>query len=249
MIGAIAQHYVDSVALTLPTFQSNSTGIGGVTNPATLNYPAVKTAGHVVIGCLGLKPETITPTDLASPWTSWVTKTGGTGANAADTGPTRACACWKTLSGSEGASESVTLSAAGNPYITNMVRYSGVDTSAIASTTGADNATGTGAGAYSATMDSDPGIAAGDKVVVVISHPTDAGSMSNPVLTVPGCTVAAGTYRVTGSTANGLDGYLVVIDFDVTAGSSTGAATLTETIASSVNLSTGPVVLVRLRGL
>lgn len=241
-VGVIAAHYVAGPAGSV-TFESIASASVVTSGPATIamNYPTVKTAGHIVLGLLSLK-DPLTPTNLSSPWTAWVTEAGGAGSHAVDTGPTRMCVCTKVLTGSEGASESISLSGGPSPGITNMLRYSGVDSSGIATAGGSDSSTGA---ALSVAFGTDPGFQTGDVAVWLFSATTDDPNLTNYGLTIPGCTVGAGTLRLQASTVTGLDGCIWAGEFPITAGTSSGAATFTAT--SSTNLGAGPMILVRLR--
>jgi hypothetical protein len=212
-------------------------------------YPATVDPDDLLFLASGVKPSSRAYTALPGSWAAWVTKTGGAGAAAVDTGPTRAAFSWLTAVGNEdGLTETVTVSGTPSPLIVLMLEFSKTGAGAwdVTSSTGDDAATGTGAGSYSAVMAADPGFTSGDMVAVVISSPTDAGTFTNQSLSIPGCTVGSLTERVNATTAAGNDGSLRVYTANITAGTSTGAATFTAD-SDDANAGAGPAIIVRLR--
>jgi hypothetical protein len=104
---------------------------------------------------------------------------------------------------------------------------------------GSDTTSGT---AFATTQDVDQGFVTGDQVFIHGCTTTNT-TRSGEGATVPGCTIAAVTGIESGGSATGNDQYAWTYRTNVTAGSQTGPATTSATLAAA---STGGAVVVRI---
>jgi hypothetical protein len=141
------------------------------------------------------------------------------------------------------------LTAGSNPSTASaipLVYFKDEATWDIAVTTG-EYGVGTTTATPSVVMDDNLDIAAGDRLIAVISHMADAVSWSAEGFTVPGCTIGTVNEisdQLRNSQSFDIGG--VVFDAEVTAGTSSGAATVTAT-ADPVRVGRGAIGLIRLR--
>lgn len=172
--------------------------------------------------------------------------TGGAGSNGTDAGPVRTYVHSRQWDGAD-AQVSITWSAAASPNIAVVGEFRKTNAGAWSTAT-ANAADSTASDGLTLVATTDPGYTAGDMVVVNVMSPTDGGTWSSPVVTIPGCTVATAALSVNAPTTAGNDGRLGVVTATVTAGTSTGNATLAVTATGgNGNEASGSAIFVRLR--
>ncbi|MCK9901284.1 PKD domain-containing protein [Glutamicibacter sp. V16R2B1] len=207
-------------------------------------YPASGVAaGDQVLLVLVNKPETATPS-TPSGWTQILTGTGGSGAAGSDTGPVRITVLGRTATGSE-ASTTVPVtvtSANGVSAVLVGLTKTAVNWLIASAGVGSDTTANT---TLTATAPSTIAVASGDYLIGVVGLGTDSVNVASGSTTVPGTTIGTWTERVDiGHAAGGDDRRMAVYDAAVTAGTSSGAATITFTLGTSAP---GAVALLRLR--
>lgn len=221
---------------------------GTTTAAAWPALPTGSAAGHALLAAFACKPYTadVSSGSFLTDYTLVGNTTNGTVANGVDVGSVRCHVRYREMQTGDVA-PSGTVSAAPSPRMTGMLALSRGGTSwDVAGTTGGDtDATGT---SVSITGAADPGVASGDHVVVYVAMPSDGGNPpSVATITVPGCTVGTVTRQgATRITTSGNDGSLVAYEAPITAGTSTGAPSISFTAGTS-GFSSAAAVFVRLR--
>jgi hypothetical protein len=220
-------------------------------NPTTFSY-FTGTVGNLFLAIVGLKPD-IRQTTAPSIFTgSGGTSTGGTGTYGGDSGTVRMYLWHRTVDGTEPASDTLTWDqgtvGTASPAIMTLHEFSRTNVGAwdVAHAFGSDMSQSTGVGAIVVTAATNPGYTVGDMAVVAFFAPTDAGVYASPVLTIPGCTVAALTLRADYGTTAGNDAGLQVWTAPITAGTASGSPQL-QCDVDALNASAGLAVFVRLR--
>lgn len=218
--------------------------MGNATAPVPA-YPGTGVeAGDLVLLVVVNKEDTATPNTPAgfTPVPDG-TGTGGTGTAGADTGLVRVSSFYREASGGEDGT-SVTLAFTGTvngaqAVLLGFTRDVAATWAVAGGGTGSDP---TGASPLEAVVSVAVDVASGDYVVPLCGITTDSVAVGACTLTVPGCTVGTLTERVDNPNTLGFDTRMGVDTGAVTAGTSSGAATVS--IAST---STGVLGLVRLR--
>jgi hypothetical protein len=229
---------------------TNRTNGGGVAGGASVAPAAGATpqAGDRSILWVGTKPSSAT-IDTPSGWTLIGQASGGTGSQAADTGPSRIAAFYQDGAIGTG-THTVTITGGNSSLgVINTFQKSLGAWVAVAFTTG-DDTTG-GDATYSATCAADPGIVAGDALVAYIHIPTDASTVTggsaipSAAITVTGLSggTTASAYNETGTGFDAGGGFLYRTGFT---GTSSAAPVVSASFTASVN-TYGPCIVVRLR--
>lgn len=228
-------------------------GSAGAVDPGTTTlvvpYPGGIAAGNLLVLTVGNKYPPNGPATLAG-WTL-VTNgqiSGGAGAPGGDSGTVYATIFVKVADGSETGNLTVTLTGA-NSSMGRMFRYTNAAGAGwdYAATNGSDN---TPDATWSVTGAANPGVTAGDMLVVVsaINGNRMSGWASESV-SAAGATFGIHTERQDSSTAAGQDMALVVSDHTVTAGTASAAPvfTMTGTGTPTANTPAGASVILRIR--
>ena len=224
---------------------------GTVTSGSSVNgtWPASVSAGHLgVLIVLSKRGLTIS---TPSGWTLDPNAefSGGAGADGLGSGTVKATVFYKVADGSEGSS-TVTVNFSGGT--TNLVyarigTYSNATGSwSIAAANGADSAGGNNA--WTATTSSDPGITANDFVLGIFGCNSSTPSHSAQTLTTSGVTYGTMVEQLDSTVAGGDTMRLVLCEFPVSSGTSSGNTTFAGTASTNgTNYPAGPVILLRLR--
>jgi hypothetical protein len=224
----------------LTTLASNAT-------PSTVTHPTGITADDWLVLLTNSKPTSRVPTAPAD-WTNVGNIFGGAGAAGVDTGILRLTYWSQLADGAESGTFDITWSSAPSPGIIAEVVFRKTVAGAwsTASAFGDDATQSTGVDAINVTAASDPGFASGDLVVIAYGLTTDAGTLTNPDLTVPGCTTGTLTERSLFRSTVSNDGGIWIFTAPVTGGTSTGAPVFTAD-TDNLNSSAGPALFLRLR--
>ncbi len=225
------------------TASGNQTTVLQITAPATVNQ------GDLLVMGIANKYPTNGPTTPTG-WTA-VTNyraSGGIGTTGLDTGLIYASVYVREAEGWE---DSVVFSVdvpTANGSEGQIVRYTKGNGKKwdLAATNGSDN-TGS-SNTWSVTGAADPGITAGDMVVVVSAVNTDLYNYSAQAITATGLTMGTQAERVETASTGGDDMELVMSDHAVSSGTASTAPTFTMT--SSANSATAPggaSIILRLR--
>lgn len=219
---------------------AGTVGVGSTS--ITPGLPASLTDGDVVWIVVVSKPDTtthVTPTD----WSLAGSAAGGGGTSGNGTGPTRVSVMFRVKDASWSTMPAITCTG-GNSTAAQAFRYTR-DTSKTLDVASAGGAFSGNTTAWSATMASDPGVTAGDLVLLASSTQDEAPTWSAETFTATGLTLGTATERseaIEGTTGNDVGGWMA--DRPVTAGTATAPAVVTAT--SSV-ASRGATLLVRVR--
>jgi hypothetical protein len=234
---------------TPPTYSTS-----GGTSIAITYDGGIPSANDQFVWIIGQKPSTANSGTITYPagWTTRATRAAAGGYSStlgADTGNTNIKAATKdTVTGSESGSISATL-ATNNVSWSVLVRASRSGSGAwdIAGTDGADETTGA---ALSVTFGANPGITAGDLIVVAWCMPTDVTTPNQ--FTAQTLTCAGVTFEPLvelaepdSTTGNDIGGAVWVTR--AISGTSTGAPILAATASGTTTNVRGGAVLVRLR--
>lgn len=185
-------------------------------------------------------------------WTALTSITGQggyTAVPASDTGNGNIFAFYKEADGSESGSLTLTLTTnhVGIGAILRLSKTSGNTWGTpVNVTTGRSTAP---SATWTQTFGSDPGIAANDAVIGILSVPTDTGTVANwtaQSLTVPGCTVSNQGFESL-ETSTGFDFRATYRRGEISAGSSSGAPSMVQTWTGTLTNFRGPYMLIRLR--
>lgn len=232
---------------TTPTGIATGTGSTSISP----DNPASTADGDMVLLAVVAKPDTatiVTPTG----WDPIVNgeNAGGGGTTGADTGPTRCAVFAKRVNGTIATAPTVSVTS-GNSCWAQMFAYRsthGANTGwSLAAANGIDSTTGS---AWSATCATNPGLEAGDWVLVASSIPTDVttpAQFTGESISATGATFANMVERSEpeGTVNNDIGGF--VFQMDVTAGPATAAPVVTATAAATNTNVRGVSVLVRMR--
>ncbi len=213
------------------------------TTALTVAYPAGIAVGDMLV--LGVSSKYGLP-DAKSGWTL-VSESGTHGSNGVDTGSVYCNLFYKVADVGDVVSTAVVL-IGGNSAAGRMVSFTktSADAWSAATTSGSDNAPGTG---WSVTCGTDPGVMNYDMIVAVTAVNTNEYSLASETLVQPGCTFSInGTQDVNSGTAQGDDCALFMNHHSVTGGPSTGVPVygMTST-GSSADAPCGASILLRLR--
>lgn len=228
-----------------------STGSGAVgTTTMSVPYPASLAAGNLLVMFVVNKYPTNAP---ATP-PGWIAPannqfTGGAGAAGADSGTVYITVFIRVSNGAESGSVTVNC-ASGNSMGGRIVQYSKTSASygwAIACNGGADNSAGTD---WSVTAGADPGLTAGDMLLVASGINGDAYTYSAEAVSAAGIS-AWGTVAERADTPivfNGDQCAYVISEHPVTTGTSTAAPVFSMTASGTAgNAPAGASIFVRLR--
>lgn len=228
-------------------FGSSGTASAGGTTVINVPYPTTVNVGDLLILTVANKLETTTPATPTG-WTaaSNYTATGGAGSAGADSGNIRMSVFIKEADGSED-NDMLGMTINGNAAIGRMFRYTkgtGKEWE-YAIVNGADNTPGT---SWSVTAGSDPGITAGDIVLVASASNSDGPTWSAEAISATGVTFGTATERQDSGITTGNDLDMIVSDHVVSSGTSSAAPVYTMTASTSgTNFPAGPSVFVRIR--
>lgn len=219
---------------------------GTAANHATAPSPAYPSSGvdagqQVLLAVLN-KPDTAVP-DTPSGWTPLLAGTGGSGTEGSDTGPVRLTVFGRVATGSEASSTVAVSVPSGNGVTAVLVGAAKTLSSWLLATGGVASDT-TSNTTLTATAPSNIGIASGDLLLSFAGLASDSINVTASSTSAPGATVDAGTERIDFGGTAGEDNRLAIYSAPVSAGTSTGAATITFTISVSAP---GAVGLLRLR--
>lgn len=222
----------------------SSTGGGAI--PLPTDYEA----GDLLLTVAMERGVTFTTTPTSAGFTQRATANGGAGAEGNDTGQAyiNVCSLVAAGLGSDG-NPSVDGDAGKNCALAVALAYrrSGGSSISLGQAVAADNTAGT---AWSAPMSTNPGITAGDTIMVASavngSYPS---GFSNPRLAVPGLTGSPFTMtaRALIETTTGFNGTLVVHEVTIPQGAGTATGNATFTMTSGVNGPAGVSALIRMR--
>jgi hypothetical protein len=226
-------------------FGAAGTVSAGGTTSISVPYPTGITRGDLLVLSLAVRPQgaTITtPTGWTAPSNN--TGTGGAGGEATDAGTVKVAVFTKEADGTETGNLAVTVGNTPNAGMGRMFRYSRTTGKqwSVACANGADNDGGTG---WSVTGNVDPGITAGDMVIVSTALNTDAPTWSSQALSATGVTFGAANERQDTGVTTGNDIKLMVSDHAVSSGTSSAAPVYTAT--ASATSPEGASVFLRIR--
>ena len=213
------------------------------TTTGSVAFPTGILKGELLVLYAGNRPSAST---FATPagWTLMATATGGAGAEAADTGIMRGTVFTKEADGTETGNLTVTITG-GTSIGAKILRYTKTTGKVwdVAIATGADNTAGT---SWSATAASNPGVTAGDILLICSCSSTDTATVTVPVVTQTGVTAfGAATVRDTTAVGTGNDQRVIIVEFPVTTG--TGSAAPVYTMTMSAATAAGVSLFLRIR--
>jgi len=214
-------------------------------------YPTVA-LGNLLVLVIGMKPATANGGSVTTPsgWTplSAITGAGGYGTTTgADIGNTNLYAYYKTATGSETGSLTVTVSD-NNVCWAQIIKFTNATGGwSVANATGSDS---TGDASLSISFSSNPGVTAGDFVLGAVCIPTDVTTPSqftSEAFTQTGVTYATATEisEPDSSTGNDIGG--MVCYSSATSGTSSANPSMTATAASTYTNVRGPGIFIRVR--
>jgi hypothetical protein len=234
------------------TYVGAGTAPSGTGLPATGNLtatpnPPTMADGDLVLVATGSKPDTAGVTVSDPAWTYVGNGAGGAGVQGAGTGPVRESWYTRVKDPSWSAMPDFTLDGTGNclwahAYVIRAdVAGSTYD---VAMASGVRTVEST---AWSVTCDTNPGLAAGD--MVLFGGATALGSLTvtGEGITAPGATFGTATEIGEPKTTRNNDVGGFTAETTVTAGTATGAPTVTATMSAAVG-ATGVSTVVRVRG-
>lgn len=221
------------------------------TNSLAVPYPSGITADQKLLMVIGSKPTSANGASWSPPsgWTlvAQHLNQGGYGTTlGADTGNTSIFIFEKTtVTGSESGSV-ITFSASSDSCWGVMLRFpKTLDSWDLATAVGSDSS----AGNVSITFGSDPGVKAGDYVLVCFCDPTNANpnaNLSAETLTQTGITFGTLVEIAEPCTSSGNNSAGVIVGRPVSSGVSSAAPVFGATAATGTN-ARGPAIFVRLR--
>jgi hypothetical protein len=246
--------------LAAPTFQWQGATANSSTAGAAISflYPASGVASGDIITLFVVNKATsgtsTAPPTIATPsgWTLVVTMPGGTGNAGIAVGQTR-LTLWQKNADADGTENGTTLTnlitvpTGGDITYGALVgfrRATAGSTLLLATSTGNDTTTGT---AYSATMAADVGVQTDDLLVAMDATPASTNNgVTSPAISQPGCTLGTVTLPVNNGTTAGLDIRESMWVAACTAGTSSGAATISATYGTTAQ-GDGPGAVLRIR--
>ena len=220
--------------------RATGTYLSGTAN-LTPAIPAGATSGDMMLCVYGTKPYSDAPT-INNGWTSLGSATDGTVAAGVDSGSMQTRIFYKEHTGTES-----------NPTVTNTTNNSSTALiivfqrteagwAAMVGAGGGDNTAGT---AFSVTMSSDVGHAAGDMVVGGAAFRSDAAVPTNGNgMTIAGTTLGAYVWPAAHASTSGGDMGMTIGHIPVNSGTSTGAPVFSCNLAAA---HTGSAFFARLR--
>ena len=217
------------------------------TTSLSVPYPASIAAEDLLVLVVGNKYPTNGPATPTG-WTKVGQGSGGLGAAGADSGQVYSTIFVKEAAGTESGNLAVTVTSA-NTSMARMFRYTKASGTAWTYdvTTGTDNVANT---TWSITGAGNPGIAAGDMIIVASALNGNRVTTWTESITATGATFGATTERQDSSSGTGNDMGLIVSEHPVTAGTAAAAPVYTMTGASgtaNANSPTGASVILRIR--
>lgn len=236
--------------MSLPAFAASGAGAAGSgAGGIVVNYPAgVHDPANPALVVLwadwkyGAVAATMSAPGFTSPPGNQAT--GGAGGTGIDAGDVTVAAFYRVLDGTEGASVTVTPSAATSVGVFQMHRFTKLagETWAVTATSGPSNTPGL---AFSALMAADPGITTDDLIVGIGTVNTDTPTRTAEAVAAAGVTFGAVAELNDGGNGIGDDIGFWVSTHPCTSGVSAGAPTYTAT--NSAGVPAGAAVLLRLR--
>jgi beta-glucanase (GH16 family) len=239
--GAVTLTYVG--AGTAPS----GTGLPATGNvTATPNLPATMGDGNLVLVAVGSKPDTAGLTVSDPAWTFVGNGAGGTGVQGAGTGAVRESWYSRVKDASWSAMPDFTLDGTGNclwchAYVISADVAATYD---VAMTSGQRTVEST---AWAVTCDTNPGLTTGDMVLFGSALALGSLTTTSETITAPGATFATATEIGEPKTTRNNDVGGFTAQTTVTAGTATGAPTVTATMSAAVG-ATGVSTVVRVRG-
>lgn len=227
------------------SFVATGNLVAGAGNNVSPVFPSGVLAGHIAVLVVANKLDTEAPNTPAG-WTAPPNNacTGGTGAAGVDSGPLRITVFTKECDGTESLT-TVTVSFTTHTGAQAVIHVYSKDTGTWNTAGSGDNTGDTTSGTdFSVTMGLDPGVATGDMVGGVYAYTSDTPTAATNVVSVPGCTLGAVTQMASTGTTNGNDLRTTSVRAPVTAGTSTGVATISNTASVAT---TGAGFLYRVR--
>lgn len=217
-------------------------GATGTTAPAP-TLPASPQAGDLHVLFIVGKPYTLTR-NVPSGWTL-ITGTDGVNGSVAS-GTRVGSVSWAAYYRywQSGDSDPVISWTSGFPTEALIIRFrptSGYTIDTPVGAKGSDVSSGTG---YSATMDANPGITAGDVLAHFTGTPSEIATFSSPTITATGATIGTVTLQNQVNTTTGADGSAGVATAPVSSGTASAAPVCGWTLGSA---STGGGACVRIR--
>jgi beta-glucanase (GH16 family) len=223
----------------------SGTGLPATGNLTATPNPPMMADGDLVLVAVGSKPDTAELTVSDAAWTFVGNGAGGTGIQGAGTGAVRESWYSRVKDASWSAMPDFTLDGTGNCLWAHAYVI-GADVDAtydVAMTSGVRTTEST---AWSVTCSANPGFAAGD--MVLFGGATAASlTASAEAITAPGATFAVATEIAEPKTTRNNDVGGFTAQTTVTAGTATGAPTVTATMSAAVG-ATGVSTVVRVRG-
>lgn len=214
----------------------------GSTAP-TPTLPASPQAGDLHVLFIVGKPYTLTR-NVPSGWTL-ITGTDGTNGSVASgtrVGSVSWAAYYRYWQSGDG---NPTISwTSGFPTEAVIIRFrpdSGYTIDTPVGAKGSDTSSGTG---YSATMDANPGLTAGDVIAHFTGTPNELATFASPTITATGATIGTVTLQNQIATTTGADGSAALATAPVSSGTASAAAVCGWTLGAA---STGGGALVRIR--
>jgi hypothetical protein len=232
---------------------------GGVTISAATGasvaptYPANGVANRHTFVCLDhQKPQTLGGGGIATMagWTAngSLLNAGGYASQGIDAGNSSAFAFTKdAITGSEGGT-TVTQTLTDNNMTAAMVFRIDADADVTGWSVAVASGSQTVGGNVNITCSSDPGIQAGDLLILFFCGATDAATYSAEGVTQAGVTFGPVTERHEWPTTVGQDGNGFVATVQATAGTSSAPPVVTATTGGTTTNARGPLLVVRVRG-
>lgn len=229
------------------TYGASGTSVSGTTS-LTVSYPTGIAAGDLLILTVGNKYPTNGPTTPTG-WTLFQAS-GGLGTAGNDSGQVYSTVFVKEAVGTESGNLTVTLTSA-NTSMARMFRYTKAAGTvwSYAATTGSDNIAGPGR-TWNVTGAANPGITAGDVVIVVSGLNGNQVTSWTESITATGATFGTVAERQDAASGTGNDMGMVVSEHPVSSGTATAAPDYAMTAANgtiTTNSPTGASVFLRIR--
>lgn len=223
---------------TTPTGTATGTGTTSVT-PAT---PGTMNDGNIVLIFVFNKPNTSTPA-TPTDWTLVGTGTGGTGIQGIDTGQTRITVFSRVKTTAWSTMPAISIASNSSATAQAFVYSNATSQWDVAFTTGSDSTAANTA--VSVTGAANPGITAGDMVVVGFTGPSDGITYSAQGITATGVTFGTTTERSEPATTQGNDLGGYVSETLVSSGTASAAPVATATASTTNSYGVGGIVRLR----